>query len=103
LRASERQTIDIDLVPLKHVTYEDQLKAIAVAVKFNLPPETINFSAEYFVKKQPGWQKQLVLMKTTKTMRLFRPNKKLFRKLKMARGSESDLQDIKVFESFVNE
>lgn len=99
LGISDRYTLDVDLVPLQEVTNKDQLKAIDVAVKNNLPPESINFAAEYFVKKQKNWKREIILLKQTKSARLFRPSRKLFKKLKLARGSEADLLDIKIFES----
>lgn len=103
LEIGTRQTLDIDLVPIDKVTNDTLLQAIEVAVEHDLPPESINFAAEYFVKKQKGWKKNIVLMKQTKTMRLFRPNKKLFKNLKLARGTETDKEDVKLFGKNIDE
>lgn len=103
LKVSDRQTLDIDLVPVNKATNEDQLKIVEIAVDNGLPPEAINFAAEYFVKKQAGWKNQIVLIKTTKKARLYRPSKKLFRQLKESRGTPTDLKDIQVFEENIKD
>ncbi len=98
LGISERVTLDIDLVPLGEITNTDQLKIMKIAEKNNFPPETINFSAEYFVKKQKNWKKELVILFENKKVKIYRPSKKLFRLLKEQRGTETDLMDIEIFE-----
>lgn len=98
LDLTDRQTLDIDLAPVGRVNNEITLKALAVAEKMGLPPETINFAAEYFLKKQKNWKSELILIKKAKTCSLYRPSKRLFRQLKEARGTETDLLDIKIFE-----
>jgi len=103
LGLSDRRTLDIDLVPMQKVSNEDQLKVIEVAVKNGFPPETINFAAEYFVKKQKFWKDELVLLRTANKARIFRPSKKLFRALKEARGTETDKLDIEIFERGVKD
>lgn len=52
LGLSERETIDIDLIPYGEISNTDQLKIMEIAEKNGFPPEVINFSAEYFLKKQ---------------------------------------------------
>jgi hypothetical protein len=101
LEIATRHTLDIDLVPLGSVTNADQLQIIDIAVKHGFPPETINFAAEYFVKKQPGWNQELVLLRETAKARIYRPSRKLFETLKRARGTETDLEDIEVFEKAI--
>lgn len=103
LELSDRETIDIDLVPLQKTTNADQLKVIDIAVKNGLPPEAINFAAEYFVKKQKNWRRDIVLIYESKNARIYRPSRKLFRKLKEARGTETDLLDIITFERGVKD
>jgi len=98
LEISDRVTLDIDLVPLNEITNKDQMRIMKIAEDNNLPPETINFSAEYFVKKQKNWKKELVILFDNENVRLFRPSKKLFRLLKEQRGTETDLIDIEMFE-----
>lgn len=98
LEISDRVTLDIDLVPLAEITNNDQLKIMKIAEKNNFPPETINFSAEFFVKKQKNWKKELVILFEDKNVKLYRPSKKLFRLLKEQRGTETDLMDIEMFE-----
>ena len=98
LGIGERETLDIDLVPLHEVSNRDQLKIMDAAVKNGLPPEVINFSAEYFIKKTKGWEKEILLLAKSPKARVFRPTKKLFRELKSARGTETDLIDIRLYE-----
>ena len=98
LGISDRETLDIDLVPIGKITNEDQLKIMDIAMKNGFPPETINFSAEYFVKKQKGWEKELILISDNKKSRMYRPSKKLFRLLKEQRGTETDLLDIQIYD-----
>ncbi len=98
LNISDRVTLDLNLVPLDEITNTDQLNIMKVAESNNFPPETINFSAEYFVKKQKNWRKELVILFENENVRLYRPSKKLFRLLKEQRGTETDLMDIEMFE-----
>lgn len=98
LGISERETIDLDIVPAGDITNSDQLKIMDVAVKNGFPPEVINFSAEFFVKRQKDWNSELVLLFENENVRIFRPNCKLFRRLKEQRGTETDMLDIEVFE-----
>lgn len=98
LGISDRITLDIDLVSLGEITNKDQLKIMKIAEDNNFPPETINFSAEYFVKKQKNWRKELIILYENKNLRLYRPSRKLFRLLKEQRGTETDLLDIEMFE-----
>ncbi len=103
LGISDRETLDIDLVPLEEVTNRDQLAIMEITVKNGFPPETINFSAEYFVKKQKNWENELVLISETRNGRMFRPSKRLFKLLKEQRGTETDLLDIQIFEENIDE
>lgn len=58
LKLSDRQTFDIDLAPCTTVTNQVTLKAIDIATKKGLPPETINFAVEFFLKKQRNWRQK---------------------------------------------
>ncbi|MCU0822041.1 MAG: hypothetical protein MUC95_06145 [Spirochaetes bacterium] len=73
-----------------------------IAVKNGFPPETINFSAEYFVKKIKNWKKELVLISESPDLKIFRPSTKLFRLLKEKRGTDTDMNDIIIFEENIN-
>ena len=100
LGLTDRVTIDIDLVPIGKVTNRDQLAVMEIAEKNGFPPEAVNFGAEYFVKKQKGWEKELVLLRDTGKARIYRPTKRLFRRLKEGRATETDLADIALYESW---
>jgi hypothetical protein len=103
LGISDRVTLDIDIVPLGEITNNDQLKIMAIAENNNFPPETINFAAEYFVKKQKNWRNELVILFENKDLKLYRPSRKLFRQLKEQRGTETDLTDIEMFEKKITD
>jgi hypothetical protein len=57
-----REILDIDLILMDVVTNKVQLQIMNIAVKNGFPPETINFSAEFFVKKQKNWNKEIGLI-----------------------------------------
>ena len=103
LGVSLNETLDIDLVPLGEVSNRDQMQIMEIAIKNGFPPETINFAAEYYVKKQRNWENELVLLAESGAGRIFRPTKKLFKALKQARGTETDLLDIKNFDNKIND
>jgi len=98
LGISNRVTIDIDLIPINEATNKDSLKLMNISTSLNMPPETINLSSEYFLKKIDGWEKELILLQQTGKCTLYRPTKKLFRQLKEARGTSTDLLDIEAYE-----
>lgn len=103
LGISPRETLDFDIVPVGEITNRLQLLIMKIADDLGYPPETINFGAEYFVKKIDGWENELVLLEDTGTCRIYRPTKKFFRRLKEARGSETDLRDIQLYENNVSD
>lgn len=103
LGISDRETIDIDIFPYGEITNTDQLKIMEIAEKNGFPPEVINFSAEYFLKKQKNWKDELVLLHETGDIKIFRPSKKLFRIMKEQRGTETDLSDIEIFERNIHD
>lgn len=92
-----RTTTDIDLVPLLRdggKTANAQLaQSFDLAESLQVPIESINSAALHFLKKIPRFEKELVLMHTWKTGRMFRPNLYLYFQLKLARLSESDELD----------
>ena len=103
LEISDRVTLDIDLVPLGEITNNDQLKIMQIAEDNNFPPETINFAAEFFVKKQKNWMDEIIILHENENLKLYRPSKKLFRLLKEQRGTETDLMDIEMFEKKITD
>lgn len=103
LGVSKRETLDIDLVPVGNISTDEQLRIMDIVVENGFPPETVNFAASYFLKKNENWKKELVLLKKSKNARIFRPTKKLFIIMKENRGSEIDLADIKIFEERIKD
>jgi hypothetical protein len=99
LDPGNRETLAIDIVPVHDITNRDQLRIMELADNAGFAPEVINFGADYFVKKQPGWQDELIVLYQSDTLTLYRPTKKLFRSMKQQRGSETDLSDIALYET----
>jgi hypothetical protein len=100
---SDRETLDIDMVPLDDIRNKDQLMIMDIAAGCGLPPETINFAAEYYVKKQNNWKNEIIVIFKNDKCCIYRPTKKLFRALKEARGTETDLADIEIYEKCLHD
>ena len=93
LGSETRPTSDIDFVPLQETDSASQLKVMEICESLGLPPEAANPAAALFLKRIPGHEKQLLLVDSSKKVRIYRPNAALFLKLKIGRFSESDLSD----------
>lgn len=92
LGLDERLTMDIDLAR-KSGDVDETLELMNIAEKLKLPLTAINQAGAFFLKQIPGWENKLVLWAESPSCRLYRPNGDLYLQLKMARMSESDLQD----------
>jgi hypothetical protein len=94
-----RVTVDIDIAqissPSRKTIAENQstLTLMDIAQSLGLPVETINQAGSYFLSKIPDANENLILFKQGKSCKIYRPNLYLFIKLKVARLSESDLED----------
>lgn len=88
-----RVTQDIDCVSCDDAPQSETLKLMEIAEELGLPVEAINQAGAYFLKKVPHFEKRLVEVATGKKGRILRPDLGLFLELKIARLSESDLQD----------
>jgi hypothetical protein len=92
-----RATEDIDLIhifdPAKtSVKAQDEL--FKAASQLGLDPESVNSAAGFFVSELPGWEDELEEWRHGPAGRVLKPSLTLFVALKLARGSEIDLQDI---------
>ncbi len=96
LGSSERPTLDIDIAGPDEATQADTLKLMDIAQTLGLPVESINQAASFFLKKIPGWQKQLVLIRSNQHCKVYRPNIELYFTLKLQRASESDIADLMI-------
>lgn len=93
IHASDRSTADIDICPLNEMTNEHRLLLMNVAVRSGLPIEVINPGADFFLRQIPNWKASLILFKSGKKGNLFRPSLELYLKLKLNRGSDTDIAD----------
>ena len=93
LGAHQRVTADIDICPIEKMNNDLQLELMNLAIKCGLSIEAINPAADFFVKKIPNWKSSIVLLKKGQKGAIYRPSLELYFKLKLARCSESDLED----------
>ncbi|MDH5427678.1 MAG: hypothetical protein OEY57_05830 [Nitrospirota bacterium] len=98
-----RATIDIDLATTSLRAGEWQLELMEIAESLSLPSEAVNTAAEFFVRKIPGFEGNLVRMYSKGDFHVSRPNVNLFIQLKLPRLSESDLEDTLEFLRFAGE
>jgi hypothetical protein len=92
LRMPGRTTEDVDLVGLTG-TPEERLALMRFAEEAGLPIETLNSAADFFVRRVPGWQQEIELLRAGSKARIYRPSPTLFLLLKIGRLSEQDLGD----------
>lgn len=93
-----RATADIDLVPIGHPTYSDvraQDELFKAAHALGLDAENVNSAARFFVADIPLWREEVLEWRHGPAGRVFRPTLALFVALKLARGTEIDLLDIR--------
>ncbi len=64
-----------------------------VAQRVGLPIEAVNSASDFFLRRVPGWQEELRLLKRGKKGKIFRPSPTLFVFLKLCRGTEADVAD----------
>lgn len=93
LGINHRSTTDIDLVGLGKEEQAQSLKLMELAEKLDLPIETINQAASYFVRKVPAYEEHLVILHKGKHCTIYRPDLWLYIYLKTQRLTDSDLQD----------
>ncbi|GJL53701.1 MAG: hypothetical protein NPIRA02_08330 [Nitrospirales bacterium] len=103
LGRSIRATVDIDLATTSMRAGEWQLELMEIAELLSLPGETVNTAAEFFVRKIPGFENNLVRMYSKDDFFVYRPNVNLFIQLKLPRLSEADLEDSLEFLTFARE
>ncbi len=93
LNADGRATADIDMCPVGELTNEMRLELMDLAIKAGLPIEAINPSADFFLRQIPNWKSAIVPFKKGLKGTIFRPSLELYLKLKLNRGTDSDIQD----------
>lgn len=93
LGVKHRVTLDIDIVKKNKASQADTIALMELARSLNLPVETINQAATFFVNKITDWKKNLIPLYEGNKSTVFRPNATLFLLLKLGRMSPSDLTD----------
>lgn len=91
LKIQKRVTYDIDIVELNQRSQD--LALMQIAEDLDMPIETINQAAAFFLEKQKNYKEDLILINANKKFKLFRPNLSLYLRLKMSRATESDIND----------
>jgi hypothetical protein len=90
--ASDRTTEDIDLVG-KEGTNSERLRLLEVAEEEGLPVEVVNSTADYFVRRVPGWDREVVVLHRGRSATIHRPTATMFLLFKLGRLGEQDLDD----------
>lgn len=88
-----RLTLDIDVAKGKSESPDQTLQLMEIAEDLGLPVEAINQAGSFFLRKIENWEDNLVLIKSSKSCRVFRPDSTLFLLMKIARFSENDFMD----------
>ncbi|MEI6399611.1 MAG: hypothetical protein WCO71_12655, partial [Pseudomonadota bacterium] len=71
----------------------DILTLMEISQSLGLPIEAINQAGAFFLHKIQNWENKLILVHKEQKASIYRPNLELYLRLKIARLSESDLED----------
>jgi hypothetical protein len=88
-----RTTEDVDLIGLGG-TQAERLALMQFAVDAGLPIEAVNSAADFFVRRVADWREHLVVLHRGARATIYRPTATLFALLKLARLSQTDLEDL---------
>ncbi len=89
-----RATQDIDFIGLGPRERAAQLELMAIAEELELPIESINQAAGYYLEKLKTLPSDFLPIRSNKRIQIFRPSFRLYLELKIQRLSESDLLDL---------
>jgi len=106
LKANDRATRDIDLVPFDASAEIDpvlRLSFVQMAKKLGLVATSINHSAGFFVRQFHNWESQTKLFLSGPKGKVFRPTTTLFLALKIKRATEVDISDCHAYLKFFHE
>lgn len=87
-----RITEDLDLIGIEGHA-DERYRLMLFAESLQLPVEAVNSAADFFVRRIPGWEKEIELFRAGTQGKIYRPSPTLFLLLKMGRLSEEDLAD----------
>jgi hypothetical protein len=88
----ERTTEDIDMIGASG-TNAERLKLMEVADAEGLPVEAVNSAADFYVRRVPNWNRDLVELRRGMAASIFRPSATVYLLLKLRRLAEQDLDD----------
>lgn len=97
LNPHSRATADIDLCPIGELSNERRIHMMKLAESADLSLESLNPSADFFLRQIPQWTSSIVVFIKGKKGTLYRPSLELYIKLKVSRLSESDVTDCLAF------
>jgi hypothetical protein len=87
-----RVTEDIDLVSITGSS-DQRHELMRLAADAGLPIEAVNSAADFFVRRIPGWQQEIVPFRSGTGATIYRPTPTLFLLLKVGRLSDQDFAD----------
>ncbi len=88
-----RSTVDIDLIGLGPKESAQNLELMELADSLGLSVEAINQAAAFFVKKIGYKKSDLLLLRSGKDTKIYRPSLEFYWRLKLERQTENDLID----------
>jgi hypothetical protein len=88
----ERTTEDIDLVGSRG-TNAERLRLMEVADAAGLPVEAVNSAADFYVRRVPDWNREVVMLRHGTSATIYRPTATMFLLFKIGRLGEQDLDD----------
>lgn len=95
---ASRGTEDVDLMRIAHPSLSDEASRNALfrwLIARGLGPEWVNSTVEPFVREVSEWRDEIVPLLDGPKGRIFRPTLTLFAHLKLRRGTDVDLADIR--------
>lgn len=88
-----RATVDIDLIGLGIAEKAQTLKLMELAESLGLSIESVNQAADFFLSRTKYVKSDLILLRSGRRCKIFRPSASLYIRLKLGRFTESDYED----------
>ena len=93
---STRGTYDLDIVPIPlEISVPQRTKFFQEMKDIGLSPDQVNSSVSFFLANIAGWENETILLKQKGAGRLYRPSLTLFAYMKLLRGTDIDIEDIR--------
>ena len=87
INTDARVTSDIDLCSIDELTNQKRMALMKLVEMAGFSVESLNPSADYFLKQIPDWEKSIVLLQSGEKGNLFRPTLELYIHLKLQRAT----------------